>query len=78
MPSRSLAGKKALVTGASSGIGKAAAVALMSAGANVFLAARNAAALEELAEEFKKRGGSAEAVPIDVTDLTAVLGMVGS
>ena len=64
-----LRGRSALVTGASRGIGRAAAGALASAGARVFLLARSAGTLEQLAAEL---GHGAVAVPCDVTDATAL------
>jgi NADP-dependent 3-hydroxy acid dehydrogenase YdfG len=63
-----LAGRAAVVTGASSGIGRATARALAAAGARVGLAARRAARLEELAQEIGQSGGEALALPTDVTD----------
>jgi NAD(P)-dependent dehydrogenase (short-subunit alcohol dehydrogenase family) len=63
-----LAGKVVLVTGASSGIGRATALQLAGHGARVVLAARDAAALEEVAREVEAGGGRAAAVPTDVTD----------
>lgn len=64
----SLAGKVALVTGASSGLGAGFAVALAQAGADVVLAARRRAGLEATAAEIGRLGRSALAVPTDVTD----------
>lgn len=64
-----LRGRSALVTGASRGIGRAVAGALASAGARVFLLARSAGTLEQLAAEL---GHGAVAVPCDVTDATAL------
>jgi NAD(P)-dependent dehydrogenase (short-subunit alcohol dehydrogenase family) len=63
-----LAGRVALVTGASSGIGRATAKALAVAGAQVGLAARRAESLEELEEEIAQGGREAIALPTDVTD----------
>ena len=63
-----LTGKTVIVTGASSGIGKATARLLAGKGCNVVLAARRADRLEELATEIGKK---AIAVPTDVTDPTA-------
>ena len=63
-----LSGKTALVTGASSGIGRGAAVALAAAGAQVALVARRADRLADLAAEIEAAGGKALARPADVTD----------
>ena len=63
-----LTGKTALVTGASSGIGRSTALALAAAGANVALVARRAERLKDLAAEIEAGGGQALARPADVTD----------
>ncbi|MGD9572350.1 MAG: SDR family NAD(P)-dependent oxidoreductase [Thermoleophilia bacterium] len=65
-------GRTAVVTGASSGLGVVFARALASRGANVLLAARRAERLEELAASIREDGGTAHAVPCDVTDAAAV------
>ncbi len=77
-PSFRLDGKRALVTGAGRGIGLAAAAALADAGAHVVLAARTSSEIEEAAAAIRGRGGSAEAVPLDVTDLAAVRGVIAA
>jgi 3-oxoacyl-[acyl-carrier protein] reductase len=64
----SLAGRVALVTGASQGIGRACAVRLASAGAAVAVAARNQEKLDDLVSEIKASGGNAAAFPLDVSD----------
>ena len=64
----SLAGKVALITGASSGLGAGFAVALAQAGADVVLAARRADRLDAVRQEVEKLGRSALAVETDVTD----------
>jgi NAD(P)-dependent dehydrogenase (short-subunit alcohol dehydrogenase family) len=63
-----LRGKTALITGASSGIGKAAALRLARLGVRVVMAARTRSALEEMAGYIASRGGAALAIPTDVTD----------
>jgi NAD(P)-dependent dehydrogenase (short-subunit alcohol dehydrogenase family) len=71
-PSFRLDGKRALVTGAGRGIGLAAASALAEAGAHVTLAARTRSEIEEAAAAIRARGGKAEALVLDVTDLGAM------
>jgi len=66
--SNQLAGKLALVTGASRGIGAATAEALAKAGAHVILVARSTKALEEVEERIHEAGGSATIAPLDLTD----------
>jgi short-subunit dehydrogenase len=61
-----------VITGASSGIGRAAALRFAGKGARLVLAARGAKALETVARECRKRGAKAIAVPTDVTDPDAV------
>src|SRR5580700_4586463 len=64
--------KIALVTGASSGVGKATALALMKAGYTVVLAGRRKDALEATAAEGKAAGGKSLVVPTDVTDHASI------
>lgn len=71
-PSFRLDGKSALVTGASSGIGAACAVALAQAGAHVFAAARRGDKLEGLAKDVQAEGGKMTPVSLDVTDHDAM------
>lgn len=66
--STDLTGQTALVTGASSGLGRRFAEVLAAAGAKVALCARRADRLNELAGEIAGRGGVAAAIPLDVTD----------
>lgn len=61
-----LAGKAILVTGASSGIGAATALALGRAGARVALAARRRESLERLASKIRAEGGEALPIPTDI------------
>lgn len=68
-PSFRLDGKRALVTGASSGIGLGAAVALVEAGAHVVMAARTLPKLNEAVDAVKAKGLSAEALQLDVSDI---------
>lgn len=69
-PSFRLDGKRALVTGASSGIGFGAAAALASAGAEVWCVARRLEGLTTLRDALRAQGARAEAAAIDVTDLS--------
>jgi NAD(P)-dependent dehydrogenase (short-subunit alcohol dehydrogenase family) len=71
-PSFRLDGRRALVTGASRGIGFASAAALAEAGASVTLAARPSPELRQRATDLRDAGFDAEAAPLDVTDLGAV------
>ena len=71
-PGFDLTGKRALVTGASSGIGLACAAALAEAGAHVVCAARRAPPLQEVVEAIAQAGYSAEALTLDQTDLVQV------
>jgi NADP-dependent 3-hydroxy acid dehydrogenase YdfG len=64
--SRTVSGKVALVTGASSGIGEAAALALAQAGATVAVSARRADRLEALVKRIEASGGKALALPGDM------------
>jgi NAD(P)-dependent dehydrogenase (short-subunit alcohol dehydrogenase family) len=68
----SLEGHTALVTGASSGIGRALALGLSGAGAAVVVAARRSERLAELVGEIEQAGGQALAVAMDVTDRASV------
>src|SRR5258708_36235296 len=63
-----LSGRIAVVTGASRGIGYAAALALARAGAHVVAVARTVGGLEELDDAIRAGGGSATLVPLDLTD----------
>jgi NAD(P)-dependent dehydrogenase (short-subunit alcohol dehydrogenase family) len=71
-PSFSLQGKRALVTGASSGIGQACAVAMAEAGASVVCAARSADRLNKTVDAILLKGLDAHAVVLDQADLGAL------
>src|ERR1700724_1102508 len=72
-----LDGKIALVTGAGRGIGRAIALALADAGAEVILNSRAPAELEAVADEITGCGGRARVLPFDVTDGTAMREKIG-
>lgn len=71
-PSFRLDGRRALVAGASSGIGAAAAVALAEQGAEVTLCARREAELQGLARDMRGQGWRAEPLVLDISDTAAV------
>lgn len=70
--SKPLAGKHALITGASRGIGAAAAVALAGAGAHVILLARTVGGLEAVDDQIRAAGGHATLMPLDMLRLSDV------
>src|SRR5262245_38329071 len=72
----SLSGKVVLITGGSSGIGRATALRLAGHGARVAVAARNVEALEQVRREAEGQGTEAIAVPTDVTDAEQCRGAV--
>ncbi len=67
-----LSGRRAWVTGASSGIGTATALALSGAGADVVISARRSEKLDQLAHRIQTAGGKAIIKPLDVADRSAV------
>lgn len=71
-PSFRLDTRRALVAGASSGIGAACAVALAEQGAQVTLCARREPELRALADEMRAAGMQADILPLDITDIAAV------
>ncbi len=72
----SLAGRTAVVTGASSGIGRAIAERLGAAGAHVFLAGRTLASMEASKKEIEESGGRASVQAVDVRDVQQVRALV--
>jgi NADP-dependent 3-hydroxy acid dehydrogenase YdfG len=73
-----LAGRTAVVTGASSGIGRAIAESLGEAGAHVVLGGRTQSAMDESVARIAKSGGSAEAYVHDVRDIAQARALVDS
>ena len=71
-PQGPLQGRHVIITGASSGIGRASAIAIAERGATVFALARNGAALDQLVAEIRANGGVAHAFTCDVTDSASV------
>ncbi|SPM32697.1 short chain dehydrogenase [Mycobacterium rhizamassiliense] len=71
-PAGALRGRHVIITGASSGIGRASAIAVAERGATVFALARNGSALDELVAEIRANGGQAYAFACDVTDSVSV------
>ncbi|MDT5325484.1 MAG: hypothetical protein QOF25_2636, partial [Mycobacterium sp.] len=71
-PGGPLVGRHVIITGASSGIGRASAVAVAERGATVFALARSAEALDDLVAEIRAFGGAAYAFTCDVTDSASV------
>jgi len=69
---RPLENKVAWVTGAGSGIGRAAAVALANEGAKVVLTGRRKEPLDETAQQVQSNGGTTRVMPADLTDATSV------
>ncbi|EFQ81939.1 NAD-binding protein [Aeromicrobium marinum DSM 15272] len=73
---RAVQGRTIMITGATSGIGRATAFRLATLGATVVLVARSAEDLEHMVDEIRSDGGTAVAYPCDLTDLEAVDEMV--
>ena len=74
---RACAGRRILVTGASDGIGRAVALRLGAAGAEVLVVARRADRLDALVAELTDGGATAHALPCDLSDLDAVDALAG-
>jgi len=68
----SLAGRKALITGGASGMGRASSLLFAAQGAHVIIVDRNASAAEETLAEIREAGGSAEAHQVDLLDQRAL------
>lgn len=77
-PGFRLEGKRALVAGASSGIGLGAAVALAEAGAAVTIAARRKPLLDDIAKEFRAKSWPVEVLPLDVSDVAATEAVIAA
>jgi len=71
-PEGPLVGRHVIITGASSGIGRASAIAAAERGATVFALARNGDALDDLVTEIRASGGQAYAFTCDITDSGSV------
>src|SRR3546814_1860145 len=78
MTDKPFAGKLALVTGASRGIGTAIAEALGRTGAHVIITARTSGGLEEVEERIHAAGGSATIAPLDLTDGDSIGRLAGA
>jgi NAD(P)-dependent dehydrogenase (short-subunit alcohol dehydrogenase family) len=77
-PSFSLHGKIALVTGASKGIGRAAALALAAQGAHVICVSRGQKALDEVCAEIEQMGQTAQSLLADMTSLQDIVKRIGA
>jgi NAD(P)-dependent dehydrogenase (short-subunit alcohol dehydrogenase family) len=76
MPPKTVSGKRVLITGAASGIGRATAVASARRGAELFLTDLNDASLQDAADEIREAGGTVHhAWALDVSDHAAVAAM---
>ena len=73
-----LSGKTVLVTGASRGIGREAALAFARAGAHVLALARTAGGLEELDDEIRAAGGAASLIPMDLVEGDGIEKLAGA
>ncbi|MGY8737749.1 MAG: SDR family oxidoreductase [bacterium] len=71
-----LSARTAIITGASSGIGRAIAMHLAEAGAHTFLSGRTTAAMDDAKKEIEEAGGTATVITADVRDVSQVYGLV--
>jgi NADP-dependent 3-hydroxy acid dehydrogenase YdfG len=78
MENNKLAGKTIIITGASSGAGRAAAVGFAPYNSNLVLAARNETALQDVANECRELGAEVLVVPTDVTDPKAMINLANA
>ena len=74
--SKVIAGQTAVVTGASSGIGRAIAEHLGAAGAHVFLSGRTSSSMEESQKTIRAAGGGATVIPGDVRDVAQIRSLI--
>jgi len=75
---QNIEGKVVVITGASSGMGKAIAIGLAKNGAKVVLGARRAAQLQQITEEIKSQGGDAACAQIDVKNKADLINLVNT
>lgn len=78
LPDHDLKGKVALVTGATSGLGRRFALILAKAGAKVAITGRRVERLSTLKEEIEAMGGSAAAIALDVTDTDSIAACIAA
>ncbi|MBA2470569.1 MAG: SDR family oxidoreductase [Chloroflexia bacterium] len=76
MGNGTLANRAIVIAGAGSGMGRATALAAAAAGANLVLVARSSTALDDIVRDITAAGGSATAIPTDVTDHAAVAALM--
>ncbi len=77
-PSASLCGRNAIIVGASSGIGLGCAVALGELGADVTIAARRGDMLDAVGDDMRAAGMLVKTLAMDITDITAMQGLIAA